>query len=153
MLRALGVHRVEYIVVGGVAAVLQGAPVATFDLDIVHRRTPENIARLHACLMELDAIYRMQPERHLHPTEALLGSEGHHLLLTRHGPLDVLGTIGSRRDYEALEPHSETLEAAGVVVRVLGLEAVISEKERLGGEKDRATLPVLRRTLEQKRRD
>jgi hypothetical protein len=35
-------HDVEFIVVGGVAAVLQGAPVVTFDLDILHRRTPEN---------------------------------------------------------------------------------------------------------------
>jgi hypothetical protein len=37
---------VEFIVVGGVAAVLQGVPITTTDLDIVHRRTPENVARL-----------------------------------------------------------------------------------------------------------
>lgn len=34
---------VELIVVGGLAAVLHGAPVVTFDLDIVHRQTPENV--------------------------------------------------------------------------------------------------------------
>jgi hypothetical protein len=37
--------RVELIVVGGAAAVLHGAPIATQDLDIVHRRTPENTQR------------------------------------------------------------------------------------------------------------
>ncbi len=37
---------VEFIIVGGAAAVIQGAPITTNDLDIVHRRTPENVARL-----------------------------------------------------------------------------------------------------------
>jgi hypothetical protein len=37
-LEVLGRHRVRFIVVGGVAAVLGGAPVSTFDLDIVHDR-------------------------------------------------------------------------------------------------------------------
>jgi len=41
---------VETIVVGGVAAVLQGAPIATFDLDLVHRRSEENVARLQDAL-------------------------------------------------------------------------------------------------------
>ncbi|MEZ4293931.1 MAG: hypothetical protein R3B70_03060 [Polyangiaceae bacterium] len=44
--RSLQEAGVELVVVGGTAAVLQGAPVVTFDLDIVHRRTPENVSRL-----------------------------------------------------------------------------------------------------------
>jgi hypothetical protein len=43
-LEALRRHRVDFIVVGGVAAVLNGAPISTFDLDIVHRRDRENLA-------------------------------------------------------------------------------------------------------------
>jgi hypothetical protein len=39
ILRTLTRHRVEFIIVGGVAAVLQGAPLNTFDLDVVHRET------------------------------------------------------------------------------------------------------------------
>jgi hypothetical protein len=34
------------VVIGGMAGVLHGAPIATKDLDIVHRRTPENVGRL-----------------------------------------------------------------------------------------------------------
>ena len=37
---------VDFIVVGGAAAVLHGAPTSTVDLDIVHRRSEENVARL-----------------------------------------------------------------------------------------------------------
>lgn len=43
MLRGLREAGVEFVVVGGEAAVLQGAMIFTQDLDIVHRRTPENV--------------------------------------------------------------------------------------------------------------
>jgi len=36
-------HEVNFIIVGGICAVLHGAPVTTFDLDIVHSRSPENL--------------------------------------------------------------------------------------------------------------
>lgn len=42
----LAEHGVEFIIVGVVAAVLQGASLTTFDLDVLHRRTPENVDRL-----------------------------------------------------------------------------------------------------------
>ncbi len=45
-LRALATHDVEFIVVGGVCAVLHGAPVTTFDLDVVHNRDDANLTRL-----------------------------------------------------------------------------------------------------------
>ena len=54
-LATLARHGVEFVVVGGVAAVLNGAPISTFDLDIVHARSEENLDRLLAALTELDA--------------------------------------------------------------------------------------------------
>jgi hypothetical protein len=39
-------HEVDFIVVGGVCTVLHGAPVYTFDLDLVHSRAPDNLERL-----------------------------------------------------------------------------------------------------------
>jgi hypothetical protein len=42
LLAELLAEGVEFIIVGGTAAVLQAAPIATQDLDIVHRRTEEN---------------------------------------------------------------------------------------------------------------
>jgi len=58
LLTELLADQVEFIVVGGTAAVLHAAPVATQDLDIVHRRTEENVARLMNVLVRLDAIMR-----------------------------------------------------------------------------------------------
>lgn len=142
-LRALHDGGVDFILVGGLAAVLNGAPVDTFDIDVVHSRDPANIARLGTVLEALDAVFRIQPERR----------RGHLNLLTRYGPLDVLGTIGRSLGYAELLSHSTDLDITeDVRIRVLDLETIIALKEELGGEKDRAVLPTLRRTLEERRR-
>jgi predicted nucleotidyltransferase len=147
MLTTLVTHGVEFIVVGGVGAVLQGAPVTTFDLDLVHLRTPENLESLHLALEDLDAYYREPGGRRLRPKAKDLSSSGHHLLMTRCGPLDLLGTIGVERGYEDLIECTHELEVEGLRVRVLNLRTLIEVKEETGYEKDEAVLPTLRRTL------
>jgi hypothetical protein len=151
VLQKLVDYQVEFIVVGGVAAVLTGAPVNTFDLDVVHSRTPENLTRLVKALRELDARYRHRPE--FRPDESHLATNGHQLLKTRFRFLDVLGAIGSGRTYTDLLPHTELVELSPELrIRVLDLETQIAVKEETGGEKDIAVLPVLRRTLAESRR-
>lgn len=152
ILKVLAAHEVDFIVVGGVSAVLQGAPIATFDLDVVHSREPANIERLIKALQELGAYYRGQGTRRIEPSPSLLASPGHQLLLTIHGPLDLLGTIGKGRGYEALTGLAEDIVVGPVRVRVLGLPAIIESKEEAGREKDKAVLSILRRTLEERQK-
>jgi hypothetical protein len=152
LLRVLLDGTIKFLVVGGLDA-WSGAPSDTFDVDIVHSRDPANIARLLPVLEALDAVFRMQPERRLKPNASHLASAGHLNLITRYGPLDLLGTIGRDLGYQDLAPHSVELDISeGLRIRVLDLETLIAIKEELGGEKDRAVLPILRRTLEEKRR-
>jgi predicted nucleotidyltransferase len=151
ILRTLTGRQVEFIVVGGVAAVAAGAPINTFDLDIVHAGTADNVTRLLDALGDLDAKYRHRPE--FRPGESHLSGRGHQLLATRLGPLDVLGSIGKGHTYSDLLPHTVEIEfAPGFRCRVLDLETQIAIKEEIGGEKDLAVLPILRRTLEESRR-
>lgn len=147
LLRVLVDHGVEFVVVGGVAAVLQGAPLMTLDLDIVHRRDPNNVNRLLDALEELGAFYRNMPERRLEPNRSHLMSQGHQLLLTEFGALDLLGTIGSGRSYEDLLPLTHELEIEELRVRILSLNALIQVKQEVGQPKDRAVLEILRETL------
>jgi hypothetical protein len=150
VIRALHDHGVDFIVVGGVAAVLEGAPISTFDLDVVHARTTENVERLLKALAALDAFYRLQPERRIRPAASHLMSEGHRLLMTRYGPLDLLGSIGLSHSYEDLLEHVNEVEARPPPpIRVLKLAKLIEVKSETAGEKDLATLPILRRTLEE----
>ena len=115
VLRVLISYDVDFIVVGGVGAVLQGAPIMTFDLDLVHSRAPENIERILLALDSIDAIYRAQPDRRIKPDVSRLSSTGHQLLITRFGPLDLLGTIGigAGHSYEELLAKTIEMEVAG----------------------------------------
>jgi hypothetical protein len=149
-LEVLARHRVDFVVVGGVAAVLEGAPISTFDLDIVHDRSPANVARLLSALADLDARYRDLTGRVLRPEARGLEGEGHHLLLTRCGPLDVLGRIGHGRGYQELIGDSALRQLGEIPVHVLRLEALIRTKLEAGRDKDRAVLDILRRTLQER---
>ena len=100
ILRVLHRHEVEFVTVGGLAAVFNGAPVTTVDVDILHRRTPENVARLLSALRELEAVYRQDP-RNIAPDESHLNGPGHQLLHTKHGDLDALGTSSRSRGTKA----------------------------------------------------
>jgi hypothetical protein len=144
----------EFILVGGLAAVLQGAPVQTYDVDIVYSRSTENIQRLLELLNSLDAIFRIQPTRRIKPNATHLQGGGHLNLLTRFGPLDLLASIGNGLTYEDLLPHSQEMSIAeSVRIQVLNLDKTIAIKEKLGSEKDAAVLPILRQTaLESKKR-
>ena len=147
ILRLLAAHRVDFVVVGMAAGVLRGAPVTTVDLDIVHRRGADNVARLLVVLDGIEAVYRHDP-RQLRPQESHLVSPGHQLLTTKHGDLDCLGTVGEGQSYEDLLGRAPEVELeAGVLVRVIDLPTLIELKEKAGRPKDVAVLPVLRATL------
>jgi predicted nucleotidyltransferase len=149
LLRRLVVNDVEFVVVGMMAGVLRGAPVLTADLDLVHRRSIANVGRLLRVLEELDAVYRHDARR-LRPGESHLMSPGHQLLVTTHGDLDCLGTVGDGQSYEDLVDHAPELSLGeGLSVRVIDLRTLIELKEKAGRPKDLATLPVLRATLEE----
>jgi hypothetical protein len=153
LLATLRVHDVRFVVVGGVAAVIEGAPLSTFDVDIVPARDRLNVARLLAALEEIEARYRVRPELRRAPTAELLGGEGHHLLMTRYGPLDVLGVIGKHRDFDALIGKARRRKMGEFYVWVLDLPTQIAVKRELGFTKDLAMLPTLRATLAERRAD
>lgn len=150
-LRVLVRHQVDFIVVGGVAAVFAGAPIVTLDLDIVYDPSAENNTRLAAALEELNALYKDPAGRRIVPNVAKLATIRTHLLLTDLGGLDVLRAIGDGLIYADLVDRSSRYEVAGMYLRVLDLDTVIASKEFANRDKDRAVLPILRRTLELRR--
>ena len=128
LLGTLAASDVEFIVVGLLAAVAQGAPVTTHDLDIVHRRTPDNVAKLVDVLVnQLDARYRGRTDAVLRPTAEILAGVGHSFLQTKLGPLDVLGAIEGGRDYDELLPDCMPIDISGHVVQVLVLEETLRQ--------------------------
>lgn len=146
--------RVEFIVVGGAAAVIHGAPITTEDLDVVHRRTPENVNRLMAVLDRLDAFHRYDlAHRRLKPTATMLLGKGQINLSTQLGPLDPLCMLSTGEGYDELVDHTVVVSDGDSEIRVLDLEKLIEVKAAAGRDKDRLALPVLIATLEERRND
>ena len=146
ILELLNKHEVEFIVVGGVAAVIQGAPVTTFDLDTLVRIREDNAERLSLALNELDARYR-EHQSIVRPTKEDIMAGGHLLLLTRAGPLDLLGFIGDKSRYEDMLPRSTEISMAVGTLRVLDLDELIRQKKESDRPKDRAMLELLEEAL------
>ena len=121
--------RVDFILVGGLAAVIQGAPVTTMDVDIVHNQSPENIARLFAFLKSIEAVQRRLDDKLIEPKKRDLSGKGHVLLTTRIGPLDVLAVIEGGRSYEDLLERTVEIDFRGHTLRVLDLKTLIEIKK------------------------
>jgi hypothetical protein len=150
-LRLLIAAKVEFIVVGMAAGILQGAPATTLDLDIVHQRTADNVTRLLSVLQSINAVARGD-HRRIAPDASHLMGPGHILLTTDNGDFDCLGTVDDNKTFEDLLPHARTIKLDEADLRVLDLPALIAVKRRANRAKDRAVLPVLEATLEERER-
>jgi hypothetical protein len=146
ILQVLNKYEVDYIVVGGVAAVIHGAPITTFDLDTLVRVNTVNAGRLLQALTALEARFR-EHQAHLTPTQQDILAGGHMLLMTRAGPLDVLGYIGDGQRYEELVTASSEVAMDVGAIRVLDLDELIRQKKVLGRTKDRAVAGLLEEVL------
>jgi len=150
MLRAL--RDVDFILVGGVAAAVQGAPIVTQDVDILHHIESSNLLRLEAALLALDAVARDDPRR-LRFGISHLETKGHELTMTRAGALDVLGSINQEQLlFEDVLQYTDRMDFDGIEIKVLQLAKLVELKRRLGRPKDLAGLPVLEATLRERQR-
>ncbi len=152
LLRELSVANIRFVLVGGLAAVTQGAPITTFDVDIVHERSPENVARLVAFLNAQNAYYRGRPgDTSTRADEAGLQGRGHHLFQTNLGPLDVLGAIEGGDDWDVLQSCSLDVPLGEFTVRVLSLRSIVERKRASTHPKDKFVLPILEALLKKTR--
>ncbi len=147
VLRVLTRNDVEFIVVGGVAAILQGSPLTTEDIDVVYMPSEDNNLRLAKALAELEAVYYDPAGRRFEPDASRLATLKMHLLRTRCGRVDVLRTVGDGLGYQDLVERSRMFDVEDFRVRVLDLETIIQTKEHADRPKDRHQLLFLRQLL------
>jgi hypothetical protein len=137
LIRLLTESKVEFIVVGGAAATAHGSARLTIDLDVVYRRTSENLARLVPALKPLEPYPRGAPlGLPFDWSEETVRKGLNFTLTTTLGALDLLGEVTGGGDYEALLPDSVKLKVAGVECLCLGLTRLIHVKRAAGRPKD-----------------
>jgi hypothetical protein len=144
--------RVEFIVIGGVAATLHGSARATLDLDIVYCRSTENVDRLVRALASLAPYLRGAPAGLPFSFDVETVRRGLNFTLdTSLGALDLLGEVTGGGSYEALLPHTEAVELFGHSCRIVTLDALIRLKRAAGRPKDNEVLAELEALREQRR--
>jgi hypothetical protein len=137
LLQALTGGGVEFIIIGGFAATAHGSAHVTVDLDIVYRRTPENIERLAGALAPMQPYLRGAPPGLPFQFDADTIRHGlNFTLVTLAGDLDVIGEATGGGTYEALLPRSEVRRILGLDVRFVDLETLVHLKRAAGRPKD-----------------
>ncbi len=137
MLKTLVDARVEFILVGGVAATVHGSSRLTQDVDIVYDRDAPNIHRIISALKPLDPYLRGAPAGLPFVFDDKTVSNGlNFTLTTKIGDIDLLGEITGGGDFQALLPHTFTVEIFGITCRCLNLETLIRVKRAAGRPKD-----------------
>jgi hypothetical protein len=140
--------QVEFIVVGGVSAVLQGVPITTVDLDICYRRTPENIGRLASVVAAFKARLRGFPPDLPFTLDARAIQLGSNFTLEiGDESFDLLGVMSGIGGYEDVINQAEDLVVGPLRLKVLSLAQLIATKEAAGRPKDLAVLPIIKATL------
>jgi hypothetical protein len=140
-------HGVAFIVIGGFAAVAQGSPIPTQDIDVVPAADRENWVRLSSALKELDAKVRAVELDELlpfdHDADSLAAARIWNLT-TKYGDLDITQMPSGTEGYDDLRRDAIEIEIRGVRIQLASLSDIVRSKEAAGRDKDRLALPVLR---------
>ena len=153
LLSVLSGGKVDYILVGGMAATVHGASRLTQDLDVVYSRERANVERLIAAMAPYQPYLRGAPPGlpFLWDAETVLRGLNFTLTTTL-GDLDLLGEITGGGGYDDLLGQSSVIEVFGIACRCLDLPVLIQVKRAAGRPRDFEALAELEALLEEQRR-
>jgi predicted nucleotidyltransferase len=137
-------HGVEFLVIGGQAAALHGAPLPTYDVDLCYRRSADNLERLAAALREMHPTLRGAPPDlpfRLDAQSLALGAN--FTFSTDLGPLDLLGWVEPFGSYDELIARAQMFDLDTCQIAVISLDDLIAIKRHINRAKDQAALVQL----------
>ena len=153
ILTVLTDNRVQFVLIGGVAANLHGSARATFDLDLVYGRQRANIARLVKALAPYRPYLRgAPPGLPFNLDERTVRAGLNFTLETALGDIDLLGEVVGGGNYEQLLPHTVEVRAFGLRCKCVTLERLIQLKRAAGRPKDLESIAELQALLEESRK-
>ena len=147
LLETLSRHKVNFVLIGALAARLHGFPRLTADADITPASDKPNLERLVAALKELDArVYTESvPEGLVFDLSATAIARARMWnLVTKAGRLDIAFEPAGVEGYDDLKRDAERFEAFGVRFLVASLDDIIRSKEAAGRPKDMDDVTILR---------
>ena len=147
--RRLIAGQVEFVLVGGFAAVAHGVTLVTRDVDICCRFSEQNLMRIQKALADLHPAHRSRPDLPLALTPEQCASLRNLYLKTDLGVLDCLGEVLGVGNFEEVAKHSLEVDLPSGKCRVLGIDALIRAKEAMNRDHDRITVKHLQEIKKQ----
>jgi predicted nucleotidyltransferase len=147
--RRLIASHVEFVLVGGFAAVAHGVTLVTRDVDICCRFSEANLMRIQNALADLHPTHRSRPDLPLELTPEQCTTLKNLYLKTDLGIVDCLGEVLGIGGFEEALKESVEVELPGGKCRILDLEALIRAKEAMGRDHDKITIKHLKKIKEQ----
>ena len=145
LLQTLSAADVDFVIVGGFAAMLHGSSMLTRDLDVCMVLTDASVAKLRDAFRGLHPVHRQTTQRLSFLDTPDPGVPLKNVYLqTDLGPLDVLGTIAGLGDYAEVRRNAVPFELFGHRVFVISIDDLIHAKEALGRPKDLIVAQELR---------
>lgn len=136
---------IDFVIVGGFAAVLHGSTMVTRDLDVCARLSAANLAKLRTAFRDLHPTHRQTPQRLSFLENPAPGVPLQNLYLqTDLGELDLLESITGVGSFERVLDAAVVVELFGRPVRVISVKDLIQAKEALGREKDQLVAKELK---------
>lgn len=146
-------HQVEFVLVGGYAAVVHGVSFVTRDIDVCLKFSFENLERLQSALDGLHPAHRLTPQRLAFRVPAGDWQDLRNLYLeTDWGVLDCLGDVLGVGSYDIVRSRSETIQLHFGPLQVMNADDLIRAKEAMGRPHDKLTAAQLRAIQERKRK-
>lgn len=155
LITTLAKHGVRYVLIGAVAARLQGFPRMTADADITPARDAENIERLATALRELDArVYTESLPEGLpfDCSPAMLSRSDLWNLATSAGRLDIAFTPSGTEGYDDLIRGAVSFDVFGTTLEAASLPDIIRSKEAVGRPQDLQDVIILRQMIRKRSR-
>jgi hypothetical protein len=155
LIAVLARHRVEYVVIGGVATQVHGHRRTTMDLDLTPDPAPENLRRLGTALAELEARPRdaaaEKAEISVGDPERLAVAAIVPPLLTPHGQIHILKEPKGARAFEEMRKAALVVDLDGNEVAIVALDDLIRMKRAAGRPADLDDIAALTEVERQER--
>lgn len=129
---------IDHVVIGMTAAILQGAPLMTQDIDVFVRDTDLTRRKIKKFAELMGGLSLTTPAE---PMSRMIRAIGAQI------PVDFVFSLSSGKSFESVRSRSKKVDVGGIQFRIASLEDVIRAKEAAGREKDLASLKVLKDTL------
>lgn len=143
ILRALAEHKVDYVLIGGLAVQTHGHVRTTNDADLIPAPEPANLKRLAATLRELEAKV-LNPGEEETPVDAkMLPRATIWQFATRDGGIDVMHEVPGGRPYDELRQRALRVQLGDIEVPVVDLDDLIQMKLARGRAIDLADVAAL----------